>query len=309
MRKKIYLVFALFYSSISFASIESKIIVNVGSEIISSYELKNKIKTTLILNNQELNQQSINKTKSQSIQQLITYKLKKNEIKKYNISSNKKSVTNFLNNTASKYNTDLKGFQDLFSLNNINYDLYLDEINTEFAWQKLIFDLYKNKINLNEKEIENELNKMIAKEKKINEYKLLEIALTLEDYSEKENKIKEIQDQINSIGFENTAKKFSMSSSAINGGDLGWINSKSLSKRILDVVVSMKIGEISKPLLFQSNNLMFLKLDNKKVLNVNNLNIDKLRNNIVNKKKSYSLDLYSNSHLSKIKNKTFIKFK
>ena len=150
---------------------------------------------------------------------------------------------------------------------------------------------------------------MIAKEKKINEYKLLEIALTLEDYSEKENKIKEIQDQINSIGFENTAKKFSMSSSAINGGDLGWINSKSLSKRILDVVVSMKIGEISKPLLFQSNNLMFLKLDNKKVLNVNNLNIDKLRNNIVNKKKSYSLDLYSNSHLSKIKNKTFIKFK
>ena len=99
-----------------------------------------------------------------------------------------------------------------------------------------------------------------------------------------------------------------MSSSAINGGDLGWINSKSMSKKILDVVKYMKVGEVSKPL-FQSDNLMFLKLDNKKISNINNFNIEKLRSDIITKKKNYSLDLYSNSHLSKIKNKTFIKFK
>ena len=308
MKKKIYFLFFLIFPSITLASIESRIIANVGGEIITSYELKNKIKTTLVLNNQKMSQQNINNSKTQAIQQLIIYKLKKNETKKYNISGNKQSVTNYLNDISTKYKTDLRGFQDSFTLNDINFDLYLEEIKTEFAWQKLIFDLYKDKISLDEKEIEKELNKMITKEEKINEYKLLEIAFIMEDYSKKDSKVKEIQDQINLIGFENTAKKFSMSSSAINGGDLGWINSKSMSKKILDVVKYMKVGEVSKPL-FQSDNLMFLKLDNKKISNINNLNIEKLRNDIIAKKKNYSLDLYSNSHLSKIKNKTFIKFK
>jgi peptidyl-prolyl cis-trans isomerase SurA len=308
MKKIFYFVFFLIFPNISVASIESRIIANVGSEIITSYELKNKIKTTLVLNNQKMSQQNINNSKTQAIQQLVIYKLKKNETKKYNISGNKQSVTNYLNDIATKYKTDLMGFKDSFTLNNINFDLYLEEIKTEFAWQKLIFDLYKDKINLDEKEIEKELNEMIAKEQKINEYKLLEIAFILEDYSKKDSKVKEIQDQINLIGFENTAKKFSMSSSAINGGDLGWINSKSMSKKILDVVKYMKVGEVSKPL-FQSDNLMFLKLDNKKISTINNFNIEKLRSDIITKKKNYSLDLYSNSHLSKIKNKTFIKFK
>jgi len=308
MKKIFYFVFFLIFPNISVASIESRIIANVGSEIITSYELKNKIKTTLVLNNQKMSQQNINNSKTQAIKKLVIYKLKKNETKKYNISGNKQSVTNYLNDIATKYKTDLMGFKDSFTLNNINFDLYLEEIKTEFAWQKLIFDLYKDKINLDEKEIEKELNEMIAKEQKINEYKLLEIAFILEDYSKKDSKVKEIQDQINLIGFENTAKKFSMSSSAINGGDLGWINSKSMSKKILDVVKYMKVGEVSKPL-FQSDNLMFLKLDNKKISTINNFNIEKLRSDIITKKKNYSLDLYSNSHLSKIKNKTFIKFK
>ena len=284
MKKKFYFVFFLIFPNISVASIESRIIANVGSEIITSYELKNKIKTTLVLNNQKMSQQNINNSKTQAIQQLVIYKLKKNETKKYNISGNKQSVTNYLNDIATKYKTDLMGFKDSFTLNNINFDLYLEEIKTEFAWQKLIFDLYKDKINLDEKEIEKELNEMIAKEQKINEYKLLEIAFILEDYSKKDSKVKEIQDQINLIGFENTAKKFSMSSSAINGGDLGWINSKSMSKKILDVVKYMKVGEVSKPL-FQSDNLMFLKLDNKKISNINNFNIEKLRSDIITKKK------------------------
>ena len=48
------------------------------------------------------------------------YKLKKNETKKYNISGNKQSVTNYLNDIATKYKTDLMGFKDSFTLNNIN---------------------------------------------------------------------------------------------------------------------------------------------------------------------------------------------
>ena len=54
-----------------------------------------------------------------------------------------------------------------------------------------------------------------------------------------DKKIDEIKKSINDIGFEETAKKFSNSSSAINNGDLGWINSNILSKKYLKLLKNL----------------------------------------------------------------------
>ena len=40
-----------------------------------------------------------------------------------------------------------------FLQNNLDYEVYLDEVKVEIAWQKLIFKLFNNMINLNEEEI------------------------------------------------------------------------------------------------------------------------------------------------------------
>ena len=53
---KILLIFC-FYNS-SFSSIKNNIIAKVGDEIITSFDLENKIKITLILANQEINQEN-----------------------------------------------------------------------------------------------------------------------------------------------------------------------------------------------------------------------------------------------------------
>ena len=51
--------------------LENKIIVKINNDIISSYELKNKILTTLILANEEVNQENINKSKPLVLKNLI----------------------------------------------------------------------------------------------------------------------------------------------------------------------------------------------------------------------------------------------
>ena len=63
----------------------SKIIVKVEDEIITNYDLKNKILTSLILANQEINQQNIDELKKAVLDQLINLKLKKIELSKYKI--------------------------------------------------------------------------------------------------------------------------------------------------------------------------------------------------------------------------------
>ena len=308
--KKVFFLFLIYFTVVteSFSSFSNKIVVNVEDQIISSYELKNKIKTMLILNKQELNQTNIDQTKNQALQNLINLKLKKTEVIKYSISPMKGTVNNYLKNVSTSYNTDLEGFKKIFLERNLDFDLYLNDIKTELAWQNLIFQIYKSKVTLDEKEIDKELNQIVLQQKNVLEYNLGEITVILEDFSKKNIKIKEVEDHLNAFGFERTAKNLSMSSSSVSGGNLGWINSKSLSKKISEVVKKMKIGQVSKPII-QADNLLFLKLIDKKMVRSEDINIDKLREQIINVKKNGILDLYSNNHLSKIKNKAFIQFK
>jgi len=302
-----FLIIITLKENISLASIQNKILVNIGNQIITSYELKNRVKTILVLNNKELSQENINRTKSEALNFLINFKLKKEEIIKYKITANNNAVLNHLDSIASNYNTDKNGLKAIFENNDLSYELFLDGIKTEFAWQQLIFNFYQNKIKLNEKEIDEELNEIITKQKEAEEYNLAEIEIILENNVDNEKKIEEIQNQINEIGFKNTAIKYSTSLSALEGGDLGWIASQALSNIILNTVKKMKTGDISEPI-FQSETATFIKLLDKRKISFNDINLKKMKSQIISQKKNELLNLFSNSYLSKIKNTTLIKY-
>ena len=59
------------------ANINSNIVLKVENEIITNYDVKNKIISSLILSNNDINQENINKTKKQALDSLIQFKLKK----------------------------------------------------------------------------------------------------------------------------------------------------------------------------------------------------------------------------------------
>ena len=303
---KILLLFFLFKIPTISASTQTKIIANVGNQIVSSYELKNKVNTILFLSNQKINQININNVKNQALIALVNSKLKKIEIKNYRIPIEKnENVNKFLSRSSSRFNTDENGLKKLFEENNIDFDLYLDEIMIDLAWQKLIFSLYNDKIVLDENEINNELNKIIKEKKKIKEYELAEIEISLEQNSNIDEKINEISDEIRKIGFENTAIKFSTSPSSLDGGKLGWVNSNAMSKEVYDLIKNVEVGGITDPII-KPNNLLFLKLINERSVEVKDIDIDKTKNRIIAGKKNELFTLYSNNRLSKLKNNTLI---
>ena len=303
---KILLLFFLFKIPAISASTQTKIIANVGNQIVSSYELKNKVNTILFLSNQKINQININNVKNQALITLVNSKLKKIEIKNYRIPIEKnENVNKFLSRSSSRFNTDENGLKKLFEENNIDFDLYLDEIMIDLAWQKLIFSLYNDKIVLDENEINNELNKIIKEKRKIKEYELAEIEISLEQGSNIDEKINEISDEIKKIGFENTAIKFSTSPSSLEGGKLGWVNSNAMSKEVYDLIKNIEVGGITDPII-KPNNLLFLKLINERSVEVKDIDIDKTKNRIIAGKKNELFTLYSNNRLSKLKNNTLI---
>ena len=107
-------------------------------------------------------------------------------------------------------------------------------------WQRLIFSIYQKKVNIDDSMIEKELQSIYSNQSNITEFKISEIEILLNESDNKEKMILEIKNQIEKIGFEQTAQQISISQSAINKGDLGWISSKMLSKKILRVIKPLK---------------------------------------------------------------------
>lgn len=298
-----FLVFFLDFSEL--VGLENKIIIKVNNKIITSYELKNKILSTLFLSNEELNQENINKTKALVARSLIDLKLKENEVEKYKIEISENEVFLNLNSIANK---NLENLKTKFKNNNIDFEVYKNNLKTELSWRKLIFFLYNKKIELNESEIDLELKKILKDNKNNFEFELSELQISFKDQNDK-NKIKDlINKEINEKGFENTVLKYSESLSKNSQGNLGWVNAKSLSKKIFDEIKDLQINETSDPIV-TGNTLLFLKINAKREVNLNDENYDVLKKKIIESKKNQLFSMYSNSHLSKIRNQSKVEYK
>ena len=161
--------FLLFFNTFVFlnveANIENKIIVKVGNIILTSTDLKNEIITNLVLNKKDINQININSMKSFAIKNLISKTIKRIEIDRYEIKDfNKQDLYKYLDKVAGSFSTNKSGLKKIFISNRISYDMLVSDKETELLWNTLIYQIYRNQININIVEVENEI-KIIKEDK------------------------------------------------------------------------------------------------------------------------------------------------
>ena len=72
---------------------------------------------------------------------------------------------------------------------------------------------------------------------------------------------------INQIGFEETARIYSLSDSKKSGGNLGWIYKNQLSKNVRESLNEIQIGGFTKPIV-TSGGFLILKLNDLKTEDV-----------------------------------------
>ena len=293
----------LFFDSFVLAK-NTKILVKIESEIITNFDVQNKIISSLILAKKEINQANIDNFKKASLENLIQNRLKKIELKKYNIKKDDKQINSYLNSISSN---NIENLKNIFESYDLDFKEFTDEIDVEFRWRKFIYQMYKKKINIKPEDVAQEISDNLKKKNNIIEYNLSEIEILSNINSSNLKTIALIQDEIKGAGFESAVTKFSISSTSSKNGELGWINSNSLSKEFVKILNKMQIGQVSDPIMKQDK-IIFLKLNDKKISNYTNIDFDKLKNDLLIQKQNELFNLYSNSHISKLRNTNLIQY-
>ena len=299
--------FYIFISSNVFGKISSSIVAKVGSEIITNSDLENEIKTMLVLSNKNINQENIDKVKNIAVQNLVRNLIKRNEIKKRKIDRYSEDELNaYLLQICNKLKTDRSGLKKIFVNRNLNYNSFIEKSKTELMWKTLIYTLYKNQIDINTIEVENEIKNRIKNKKDKMEFELSEIELPSNNKNI-QKLLKDVYAVIQNDSFQEAAKRFSISSSSSKGGKIGLFPEKILSKLYLNELKKIKSGEVTKPIK-NADSIIILKIESINILEEKNLDLNKIKEEIISKKKEEKLSLFSRSHFSSIESLTLIKF-
>ena len=243
-----------------------------------------------------------------AVNALIKRSIKKNEILKYKVEDyDEKELSNYLIQLSKQLNTDIEGLKNILESNLINYEVFIDKYKTELRWNNLIYSLYKNQLNINTVEIENELKKSLENKIEIIEYELSEIEVLFNQKDLNKN-LEEIYETIKNSDFKTAVNKYSISPSSENDGKMGKLNEKSLSKVYLNELKKLNIGEITNPIR-SGESVVILKIDNIKKIGNEEIDLEKIKKEIVLRKRDEKLNLFSRSHLSSVENSILVKFK
>ena len=276
----------------------------VNDQIITNHDIENEIKYLIALNPnlKELNKKEINRY---AIDSAINEKVKKIEIEKfYKIVGNNAVVDRIIKSLYSKLNiTDLDSFIQYLDVNGIDINQVRDKIGIEVAWNDLIVNQFANSIKVDEKMIKEKIN--IQKKNTIIENLLLsEIIFTINDNNEFQEKYSKIKKSIDSIGFEETARIYSVSNTKNNGGNVGWIYKNQLSKKIVSEINKINVGEYTNPITTSGGFIIIMlnEVKNEKLI----INEEEQFEKAVLFERDKQLKRYSTLHYKRVFNKTRI---
>ena len=304
VKKFLLVIFLLTFFSNCYSQVQTKIVLRIDNKIVTNFEIKNKILAELLLSNLEVTQTNIDNFKPIAVNSMINLKLKEIELDRFNANFSETDVNNYIKLITKKNTNELK---QIFSRNDLDFNLFLNEIKTELKWRQFIFNTYSSRLDINLDNIDKEVKNILKNQSKIVEFKLSEIELILDDINEYDSKVADIKKRIEELGFEKAALKFSTSETKINNGDLGWVNTNSLSKEIYSNLKNLKKGSVSKPVI-RGKTLTLFKLMDIRETNPKKLDKETVKNNLIELKKVELFGLYSNSHLSKLKNNSIIEY-
>ena len=276
----------------------------INDEIITNIDVEDESRYLIALNN-ELKKLSDKKISEIAKISIIKETVKKIELMKYFKLDQKNPILD----------TVIKNFYLKLELNNEDefmkylnsYNLTIQDvkrkIEIETVWNQLIYEKFKNQINIDEISLKKRINtNMITKEK--TEYLLSEIIFDKKKDESLDEQIRQINESITDIGFKNTANIYSVSDSAKFGGVIGWVNKDNLSKKTIEIIKELKVGENTKEIQL-GNSFLILKIDN---IRKEKVEIDKKKElaKMINFERNKQLEKFSKIYYNKIKINTVI---
>jgi len=146
------------YSTLNAEEKNYKIIKLVNNNVITNYDLEQRLKLYSTLNNVNINGENIDKLAVEMLSLMVDEKLQLDQLKSYEISVNESEINDYIERAYLNESNSLNEFIDSLNNNNIDIAILKKSIEVMIGWNKLTGRLYYRTSEINKVDLENLMN-------------------------------------------------------------------------------------------------------------------------------------------------------
>lgn len=241
----------------------------VNGEIITATDIEQRMALIRIANNNvTLPPEEEQRLRQQVFSNLIDEKLQIQEAKAAKIEIDEKLVDDQFARLAARFKQSPEQFSKYLTSKGSSAGAVKQQIRGEYAWDRLLQRNIQSSTNVSTEEVE-AIVKQMNESKGLDEFHLGEIYLSATPETAAavaENAQKIIQALQAGGSFQAYARQFSEASTAVVGGDLGWVKAAQLPPTMAEAAAQMAPGQLVGPVEVPGGISIMVMIDRRQVL-------------------------------------------
>lgn len=228
----------------------NKVVITVGTQCITQLDVENRLKFLALMSGIGVTNENRYRLTQEAAKMLVQEQLELQEMTTSGLTIQDEAINNQLAEMAGRIGILPEKLDAFFKEKGIPMDTVRQFLTVQYYWPQYIKFKYPNAADVSEDRIELMYKEQLAQKTKPR-YLLAEIFIPVNAPSEEGS----VQKQINMIHsellkggqFPMLAQQFSQSSSAKQGGNMGWINLELLPEKARSIVRNMTTGQLTTP--------------------------------------------------------------
>ncbi len=227
-----------------------RIVAVVSGDVITSGDVENRARLFALSTGLPTSQDVIDRLRTQIGNQLVDERLRLQEAQRRKVVVPDKQIATAIHDIEQRNNMPEGVLRTKLASLGVSVRTLIDQIRVQLAWTQVLKDQLADKLNITDAEVDEQMHLHEAQIGKP-EYRVGEIFIPVDDpvnIADAQRFAETVIAELRSGAvFSAVAAQFSQTQTALEGGELGWVQPDQLDPQVAAMIVSMPIGAVSNP--------------------------------------------------------------
>lgn len=229
----------------------TQIVAVVNGDVISNADVSNRTRLFALSTGLPMSQDILDRLKRQITRQLIDEKLRMQEILRRRIVVPDKAIAEAIHDIESRNGLAPGALRQKLESGGVGLRTLIDQLRTQLGWAQVLREQLGEQVTVTDAEIA-EQQRLLAQQVGKPEYRVGEIFIPVDDPANTADAQRFAETVISELRagapFPVVAAQFSQNQTALQGGELGWVQPNQLDPEVAKLVAEMPVGAISNPI-------------------------------------------------------------
>jgi peptidyl-prolyl cis-trans isomerase SurA len=228
----------------------SRIAAVVDGDVISEADIANRARLFAISTGLPMSQDVIDRLRPQILRQLVDERLRVQEAQRRKIVVQDAQIAAAIKEIETRNNMQPGSLRAKLTSDGVSARTLIDQIRAQLAWSQMLREVVANRINVSDADVADQ-QRLATQQVGQTEYRVAEIFIPVDDPANSADAQRFAETVITELhagaAFPLVAAQFSQTQSALEGGQLGWIQPNQLDPAVAHIVTQMPVGAVSNP--------------------------------------------------------------